>query len=478
MHTIRYASLIMGTALATVTAASGSPASNASNAGGWSRLDLHAVTQPAAVGDRVIVLAESGGNLRLLGLDAATGQTRWSQPASTADNAPGEPPTVAVVEGRIIYLRAAAAPYTAEVAGADPRSGRTVWHSRPARFTAWPDLCPNSATTVCVSSAFGPIQYGSVQRFDARTGHPKSALVVSRNPYAREVGTGLYDPGERRPEMLVASDGARVTWARPLRAIFPYPGASTDWGWSFQRVERLGLFIGSAGSTPRKRKGMFISDLSRAMTAAFRVDNGIVAWRSPGFYECDYLPCAGETQIGYEKPGVSDTPTVGVRLIAKGIASGPANELPRLSPGARATLQGFDPATGQTRWTFIAGHNTGLILDTYLPARLSAETIAVRGPSGKLEAVDLHTGAHHQIPPSTPAWCSRFIEYRLATGYRSGAGGTTHQYNGQYAVVACTAAGRRARQHPTRVPQFIGARTSGLVAWTDTHGVIAEPAAP
>src|SRR5438552_5362652 len=63
---------------------------------GWHRADLHAVTQPVAVGDRIIVLAARSGHLWLLGLDAKTGKTRWSQPSSPGDNAPGQPPLFAV----------------------------------------------------------------------------------------------------------------------------------------------------------------------------------------------------------------------------------------------------------------------------------------------------------------------------------------------------------------------------------------------
>jgi hypothetical protein len=477
MQTRRSIAVVVSVAVAIVVApAIATSSATSSRTRGWSRPDLQAVTQPAPAGNRVIVLVAAKGRLRLLGLDSRTGHTRWSQPASTGDNAPGQPPLFALVQKRIVYLRAATKS-TAELAAADPVTGRTLWHSAPGRFTAWPDLCPRSATTVCVTRAFGQGQQGSVLRFDARTGHLQGILRVSRNPYARAVGTGLYDPGERTPEMLVASDEARVIWARPLRAIFNLPGASTDWGWSFGRLDRLGLFIGSPGSAPTRRKGLYVSDLSHAMTAAFRIADGAVAWRSAGTYQCDYLPCAGASHLGYAAPGNSEAPTVGVRLLANGTLSGPANAIPRVSAAARATLQGFDPATGRSRWTFAAGHNPGLILETSPPPRLSEETIAVRNNSGAFESLDLRTGARHGIARSGTAWCSRFTQYRLAIGYPSGRGRVIHNYIGQYAVIPCTSAGRRAKQ-PTRIPQFVGAATSGLVAWSDTHGVFAAPAAP
>jgi hypothetical protein len=464
-----------GVAIVAAPAIATSSASHSSRPG-WSRPDLHPVTQPAPAGNRVIVLVAARGRLRLLGLDSRTGRTRWSQPASTGDNAPGQPPLFALVRDRIVYLRAVAKSIS-RLAAADPLTGRTVWSSKPGQFTAWPDLCPQSATTICVTRAFGQNQLGSVLRFDARTGHLLGTLSVSRNSYARAVGTGLYDPGDRAPEMLVASDEARVLWARPLRAIFNLPGASTDWGWNFSRLDRLALFIGSPGSAPTRRKNLYISDLSHTMTAAFRIADGAVAWRSAGAYQCEYLPCAGASYAGYAAPGNDEAPTVALRLLAKGTLSGPANAIPRVSATATATLQGFEPATGRTLWTFAAGHNPGLILGTSPPPRLSQETIAVRNNSGALESLNLRTGVRHGIAHSAAAWCSRFIQYRLTIGYPGVTSGVIHDHIGQYAAIPCTPAGRRTKR-PTLVPQFVGAATSGLVVWSDTHGVFAARAAP
>src|SRR4051812_549881 len=71
---------------------------------GWTRPDLKPVTQPVAAGDRVVLYVAADKGLRLLGLDAASGRTVWSQPASASDITPGEAPSLLVAGGQAIYL--------------------------------------------------------------------------------------------------------------------------------------------------------------------------------------------------------------------------------------------------------------------------------------------------------------------------------------------------------------------------------------
>jgi hypothetical protein len=255
----------------------------------------------------------------------------------------------------------------------------------------------------------------------------------------------------------------------PLSAIFTLPGASTDWGWNFGRFEQLDLFVGSPGWVPKQGGGRYTTDLSRSMVVGFRTLDGEVVWRSRGTYVCGYLPCPDLSNPNYQTSAVVRGPSVGVRMLATGTASGRTAELPRTSADAKATLQGFDPATGKTRWSFFAGHNPGLITNLVPPPRLAAATLAIRGPSGTFESLSLGTGVHHALARATTAWCSHVMFYHLAAGYQIG-GRSVHQYIGQYGYFPCSPNGRRLST-PKLVPRFVGSTFDGRVAWSDRRGV-------
>src|SRR4051794_29084055 len=82
---------------------------DAATSRGWQRVDLHAVTQPRAVGHRFVLYAAKGGELQVVALDAISGTTAWSVAASPSIITPGVAPSVAAIGGDVFYLRTAAA---------------------------------------------------------------------------------------------------------------------------------------------------------------------------------------------------------------------------------------------------------------------------------------------------------------------------------------------------------------------------------
>src|SRR5262249_37039034 len=80
-----------------------------------------------------------------------------------------------------------------------------------------------------------------------------------------------------------------------LASVFPAPGLSTDNGWDFDRVPAAGLFVGSVAGPPVSSTGSSATiDLSRVMTAGFRISDGTAVWRDAGtLYACGWLPCPG-----------------------------------------------------------------------------------------------------------------------------------------------------------------------------------------
>lgn len=445
------------------TAATGDEA-NARTAA-WKRTDLRPVSQPKAVGDRLVLYAAADPGLRMIALSGRTGSTVWSDSATPSLNASGESPTVSTIGGRVVYMRPAVGSVT-ELVARDVATGRVAWRV-PGSFTSWPDACPEGVAAVCVT---GFLLWQKRQSYlltiDARNGKVRAIATLAKKPGGRGVAPGLFDPGARSPELLVAAQSSRVVWRQPLRKVFPLEGSSTDWGWNFDRIERHGLFIGSPGWAPATRtSSRFVVDVSRSMTAGFRISDGSAVWRSRGTtYRCFYLPCPGQAGAG--------APSVGVRFRERGtITATRQRPDPVASRDASVVVEGFDPRTGRTLWTFDAGREIGLLSRRYVPPQLDATTIVLRDERGGRFAVDLSTGSKRSVPPSTRGWCRQPTRYTMRTP-----GGPPRTYVGRPALFACSVAGRRSSA--SRTPAFvgeIGARVGPLVVWSEPRAVVSAP---
>ena len=89
------------------------------------------------------------------------------------------------------------------------------------------------------------------------------------------------------------------------------------------------------------------------------------------------------------------------------------------------------------------------------------------------------TGARAAATANVRGWCRKVLTYRQDEGYDVGTG-VVHTYIGQFALVSCAAGSQRRLAPPPTAPAFvaaIGARNAGLIAWSDTIGVIAAPPA-
>jgi len=445
---------------------------------GWRRVDLRPVTQPAALGHSFLLYAASEGGLQIIALNARNGSTEWSQAASPSAIAPGQPPELALIDGNVVYLREVSGQF-AELVASDPGTGREAWRSAPGKFTSWPQVCPEEPSTVCVTGSLlrAPEQTMAL-RFDARTGALLPSATISTAGNGRSIGPGLFDPGRRNPEELVAVDGARLVWSKPLASVFTLPGASTDYGWDFDRLSSGGLFVGSPGwppvvSTPTR----VVADLARTMTAGFRISDGSVVWRDFGAtYECNILPCPGGREAGYSDAATatSNGPTVGVRERASGMLSGSTENplsTPSLSPGASVWLEGFSPTNGHTLWSFDAGGSSEPITHNALP-ELGNSKIVLQNGHNQLLALNLRSGVSSPVSPMAPAWCRSVVSYSEALPY---AGTSVTNYIGQFSLYPCIADGHL-RAAPDQAPSLvrdIGADADGLTAWSENAGVSA-----
>lgn len=444
----------------------------------WTRIDLGAITQPAPVAGRFVLYAHHGSALEVVALNARDGSTAWTAPASASAVTAGVAAALAVRAGMVFYLQPSPGSLgTARVAARAVSSGRIVWQSPAGTFVTWPEICPDEQTAVCVDGVLPSYGWGELRLSAADGGAMGLVTMGTATSSGRELGPGLFDSGTRSPETLVATAHGRVAWQLPLSEIFTLPRASSDGGWDFDRYERSGLFVGSVGIEPTIARGKATVELDVSMTAGFSIDTGQVAWRTAGFYACGQpLPCPGRALAAYSSPGDSTgSGSVALRLVERGSATFSISKgAPRISRDASISIEGFNPATGATTWSFNAGRNTGLISEAVVPARVDEDSIAIRNDEGRLVALNLRTGATRHISSTAHAWCQQTIRYHLTnTGYY---GRTSGLFVGQDAVYPCTPDRHRIAQpaHAPALLRRIGATTNGMTAWTDSDAVHAE----
>jgi hypothetical protein len=149
-----------------------------------------------------------------------------------------------------------------------------------------------------------------------------------------------------------------------------------------------------------------------------------------------------------------------------------ASGSPVVSAGATVTLEGFDPATGGTMWTFKVGRDNELITEEALPPQVGASAIVLPNVSGQPTTLELATGASASFKAKAVAWCRSITVYKENVPYQT-ANQSMTRYEGDYAVFPCTSVTRPATP-PARIPSFVGAHIGGVSAWAENKGVVAR----
>jgi hypothetical protein len=475
------AGILTGCLAGCSTSTPSTPAAHAAQAAGWSRTDLTPVSQPVAAGSAFVVFTAVHGGLDVVGLDPQSGRTLWKHAASPSGITPGVSPELLVVDGLVVYPSPVSQQVVRLVA-ANPRTGKAVWQTQPGFLTSWPEACPGETQDICVTgSVASNSQQTQLLRFSATNGSSLASPVLSASGQgARELAPGLFDPGQRNPELMLASPGSTVDWTKPLTSIVSLPGASTDNGWNLDRIARVGLFVGSVAAPLSQNGGHQVYDLSNASTVGIRMSDGSVAWQNQGsYYDCTILPCAGGSGAGSSGSGAGAElgPTVGVRTRETGTLTAPSSASgdPVVSPGATVTLEGFDPATGHTLWAFHAGHDVDLITNEALPPQVGTSEILLSNASGQPTALNLATGTAETVSASVVAWCQSATFYTESVPYQA-ASTSIHQYVGDYSVFPCDSA-MHAVGTPARIPSFVGARIGETSAWSEKGKVVAAATA-
>jgi outer membrane protein assembly factor BamB len=465
---IRIAVLFCALALTACSGSSSKPAATAHGAG-WVRTDLKPVSQPYLAGGRFVLYVQGRAGLDLVGLDATTGRTAWKVDASASGVTQGVAPTFAIHGDDVVFLRDVGRG-SAALYAIDARDGSRSWTSPPGIFADWVASCADDATAVCTTGfQLGQPEQSRELRFSATTGKALPSPDFPAGSSPRSIAPDLYDLGTRKPETFAAVNAGKVSWQQPLASVFTIPGASTDNGWNFDRVAKVGLFVGSVMGAPISSTATSaVFDVSKTMTAGIRLRDGTAAWRDAGTqYACSELPCPGMTQ---RSAGTTkyQPPTQGLRLRLRGIVKATKSGSPTFTD-FNVILEGFALQSGKTLWSYDAGAARSLLESSSLPQL--AENTVVIPLDKKLTALNVETGSRTPIPAGATAWCQKPTRY--TTNVPDGDNPTT-AYQGDDALFPCRPAGA-AIAVPKTVPRFVGPMLNGVVAWSDADKVVARP---
>ncbi len=164
---------------------------------------------------------------------------------------------------------------------------------------------------------------------------------------------------------------------------------------------------------------------------------------------------------------------MGLRLRVTGTASTTRSDTtPQLSPGGDVKIEGFNLATGKTRWSYDAGADGALMLG-WLPV-LSSEVVAVTIPGGGTVALNLATGEHKPISQKSAGWCGEGHDFKTQVGYSNGQGGESYERSGISGYQPCDALGDYTSS-ATTVPSFAGISVDGLTVTSNSSEVAAVP---
>jgi PQQ-like domain len=438
---------------------------------GWARTDLVPLSMPQLAGGRLVLYAEGGDGIQLIGLDPETGKTVWRDNASPGATTAGVNPVLGVVGSTVaIFSPVDNTTRTSQLVGIDAANGRPLWHTPTGSFEDWPAPCPDAPSDICTSGSLGDATQTLALRYRASDGTAVGAVLISQSTGGRMIGPDLYDPAVRDPEAMVAVNGSSVTWTEPLSTVFSLQGDSTNWGWDIDRVPAAGLYVGSVGGAPVKFTATTgVTSPARSMTAGFRISDGSVAWQDPGTsYACGLLPCPGR---GLTASGAL---TQGLRFRVTGsITSNLSTGTATLSPGGNVTIEAFDLATGKTLWSYDAGSNVNLLSNA--PTILGSEVVAMPTSNGGMAALNLVTGKHVPVSGTAVGWCTSGVTYTTKVPYPNTQGGTTYQRPAFSGYYPCTVDGDN-QSLPATVPSYVGVTVDGLTVTSDSSEVAATPA--
>jgi outer membrane protein assembly factor BamB len=424
----------------------------------WNNPRLSPIAQPTAIGKVVVGIVTEDRKLFVVGINPATGKELWRQQMTPSFVTAGVQVEIKKVDtNKVAYFRPTGEDTQyeelANLVVADAQTGNDIATSPEAAFTSPISVCTDGkdVCTISQTTAFNRNQY----RLEIATGR----YVVDSDrmpPGARSLDApGLFDLGDRPGNTMALLRDGTLQWGTPVSAAFP-PDFSSDNGWTWRLFSNEHVFVGSMYGKPLATSPRYMTDLANnAAMAGLAEATGEVLWRDPGSsFQC---------HLGYEH--------FPVRCRRHGIASYKADTEPSFE-GLDITIEGFDPATGQTTWSVPIGAAISLVGGSPAPAIAGPTQVVLEGPKGPV-VLDYATGDVRPPAPGATFWCMTETRYELSRPYRGHQGTWEHTRTGGPRATICDARGKPATALPSVAATLAaGAQVGGYTVLATPEGYL------
>lgn len=420
----------------------------------WALDGYTPVSRVRSIGDDGFALyaLNADAELEAIVVDAASGEVRWHHPANPSWIVAGVGLSIEADEELVVFLTGAGGGAeergVVHIAGADADSGEVRWLQRSLEtVTTHPSFCDDSEK-VCVIGRQGSVRLFAVL---GRDGEVQALTAVDDG---RIVSGNLFPTDDSSALKRLDFDGEEQ-WRRPTTELFGGAEVSPDNGWHFRNQD--GRYVGQLGIDWREESDdVFRMPLGDRVLAAFDEQTGEPLWSQVGTFVCG---------------GIAFTLDHPVRCRSDGQW---VFEHEEQSLDGEVTVEGYDPASGETVWSWEAGHAPGLIFSHESVRRLDTTTYLVTTDEGQV-ILDIATGDRQVSEEPLPSWCSERRDYSPALKMEG-------KHTNDLVVTEwwpCHADGT-ALEQPMTVPEFAGARAGDVFAWVydgQLHAVTAEEAA-
>jgi hypothetical protein len=391
----------------------------------------------------------------IVNLDAETGEVRWSEEASPSAIVGGEGlvPAVTPDRKRVIWMRSAKgfSRGLVTLVAAEEETGEVAWEFGAGKLEvqSTPSVC-RDGKAFCVVGRRAPGERVTLMTLDIKTGKLVSDRAVSAAENFREVSEGLRDDGRR---FLAVNGAGKQLWTRSFKEVFDGADVAPDFGWDIQLQD--GRYVGSLGYRDNSGREPNSVDLRRTGdTAAFDARTGRTLWVKHGAT----VQC-GSLQFLIDHP---------MRCTYKGslVAKNGAQDY----KGLEVTVEGFDPKTGKSTWTWKAGNVPALYEGGAGVTRIGPAQYAVKAGKGTT-ILDADEGPVGKASGRALAgWCDGSNTAVPRENRQIASFGGDQGYN-TFGWYPCSTIGDDLEQPPS-TPSFAVTTVKGVSVWTDQDGEV------